>query len=105
MSSDYPEILTLQQAAEMLQISDRTIQRMVKRGEMPGVRLGGQWRFERDQLKALVRGEWMPTPEPKSQRELIEEESRRLGVDRPETLIEMQRVAKERLEDEADDPE
>ena len=35
MSREYPEILTLQQAAELLQISERTIQRMLKKGKFP----------------------------------------------------------------------
>ncbi|MBC8426910.1 helix-turn-helix domain-containing protein [bacterium] len=101
--SDYPEILTLGQAAELLQVSERTIQRMVKRGEMPGTQIGGQWRFDRDQIKALVRGEWRPTPDPLTQDELVEQETRRLGVDRPETLLEMQRAARKRLEGDTED--
>ncbi len=101
--SEYPEILTLQQTAELLQVSERTIQRMVKRGEMPGTQIGGQWRFDHAQIMALVRGEWKPTEQPLTQSELIEQESRKLGVDRPETLIELQQEAKRRLEQDADD--
>ena len=97
--SEYPEILTLAQAAALLQVSERTIHRMVKRGEMPGMRIGGQWRFDREQIKALVRGEWTPDEEPLTQEELVERETLRLGVDRPETLQEMQRAAKKRLEE------
>ncbi len=104
MSTEYPEILTLQQTAEYLQISERTVHRMVKRGELPGVQVGGQWRFDRETLRAMVRGDWTPPPEPKTQRELVEEETRRLGVDRPETLLEMQRVAKRRLEGRDEEP-
>jgi excisionase family DNA binding protein len=102
MHSDYPEILTLQQAAELLQVSERTIQRMVKRGEMPGAQIGGQWRFDREQVKALVRGEWKPEEKPKTQSELIEDETMRLGVDQPETLLDLQRAAKKRLEGSED---
>jgi len=98
--SEFPEILTLQQAAELLQVSERTLTRMAKRGELPGTRIGGQWRFDRDRLKALVRGEWTPTEKPLTQQELVEQESKRLGVDRPETLLEMQRDAGRRVEGE-----
>jgi excisionase family DNA binding protein len=101
--SEFPEILTLQQAAELLQVSERTIKRMVKRGEMPGTRIGGQWRFDRDQLKALVRGEWLPEEKPLTQEELVERETMRLGVDRPETLLEMQRAARKRLKGDAEE--
>jgi len=101
--SDYPEILTLQQTAELLQVSERTVQRMVKRGQMPGVQIGGQWRFDLEQVKALVRGEWRPEERPLTQEELVEQETMRLGVDRPETFLEMQRAAKKRLEESSDD--
>jgi len=101
--SEYPEILTLAQAAALLQVSERTIHRMVKRGEMPGMRIGGQWRFDREQIKALVRGEWRPAEEPLTQEELVERETLRLGVDRPETLQEMQRAARKRLEEDPAD--
>lgn len=103
MTSSYPEILTLQQAAELLQVSERTVHRMVKRGELPGARIGGQWRFDRESLKALVRGDWKPAPLPATQQELIESETRHLGVDRPETLLELQRAARRRLEGEPED--
>ncbi len=85
MVSDYPEILTLQQAASLLQISERTIQRMVKKGEIPGVQVGGQWRFDRDQLKALVRGEWTPCLNGQ-QMDLVEKETMTFGIDRPEAF-------------------
>jgi len=101
--SNFPEILTLQQAAAMLQVSERTIQRMVKRGEIPGTRIGGQWRFDRDQLRAMVRGEWTRPPADYSDIELIERESLRLGVDVPETLIDLQQIAKKRLDESPDD--
>ncbi len=102
MQSDYPEILTLQQAAELLQVSERTIQRMVKRGEMPGSQIGGQWRFDREQVKALVRSEWRPEDKPTPQKDLVEAETMRLGVDQPETLLDLQRAAKKRLESRED---
>ena len=91
--SEYPEILTMDQAAEFLQVSRRTIQRMVKAGEIPGRQVGNQWRFEREQLREWVRGR---NPEPResiSQRELVEREALRLGVDVPETLFELQQDA------------
>ncbi len=96
MSSKCPEILTLQQAAEMLQISERTIQRMLKTGEIPGARIGGQWRFDRQQLRAMVRGEWQPEPD---QVELAECESLVLGVEIPQAFLDLQQAARKRLSD------
>ncbi len=100
MSSKYPEILTLQQAAEMLQISERTIQRMLKAGEIPGAQIGGQWRFDREQLLAMVRGEWKPEPD---QVEMAERESMVLGVEIPQAFLDLQQAARQRLRNQEHD--
>lgn len=42
-----PDLLTAQQLAEYLQLSKRTIYRLVDRDQIPAVRVGGQWRFPR----------------------------------------------------------
>lgn len=98
---DYPEIMTMEQAAELLQVSTRTIHRMVQQGKMPGRQVGSQWRFEREQLHEWVRGEWhqRQPEESMTQRELIAKEARRLGVDIPETLVDLQQAARERRSD------
>jgi excisionase family DNA binding protein len=97
--SEFPEILTLEQAAAFLQVSTRTIQRMVKRSEMPGRRVGGQWRFDRDQLREWVRGKDLPAaaPAPSSQLDLIAREARWVGADLPQMLIDLQQEACRRL--------
>jgi PTS system nitrogen regulatory IIA component len=41
------EVLTLKQLAEHLQLSERTIYRLLERGELPGFKVGGHWRFRR----------------------------------------------------------
>lgn len=91
--TEFPEILTLEQAARFLQVSARTIQRMVKDGRLPGRQVGSQWRFDREQLRAWIRGDEGAAWAGAVQRELIERERARLGVDMPETLIEMQQEA------------
>ena len=97
--SELPEILTIEQAADLLQVSVRTLQRMVKKGQVPGRQIGSQWRFDQDQLRAWVRCEVeMPVPvePPLTQAELVERESARFGLDRPETLHELQQAAARR---------
>jgi len=95
--NEYPIILTLEQAAEMLQLSPRTVQRMVSKGKMPGRRIGGQWRFDREQLREWVRGAAVePEKEMLTQAELIAREARRIGVDLPQTLIDLQQAAAKR---------
>lgn len=101
MKNQYPDILTLQQAAELLQISERTLQRIVKKKEVPGVQVGGQWRFSHQQLMELVRGEWTPPREEDSGPSLVEKESLKLGVEIPETLHDLQQAAAQRLKNES----
>ncbi len=101
--SEYPEVLTLEQAAEMLQVSTRTIQRLAKKGEMPGRRVGGQWRFDREQLRHWLRGGLVKPQEDLSQIDLIAQEQRRWGVDLPQTLIDLQQAARKRLSEPSEE--
>jgi excisionase family DNA binding protein len=99
----YPDILTLTQAASYLQVSERTILRMLKDGKIPGRQVGSQWRFDREQLRDWVRGHDPTPPRELTQRELIEQERARLGVDLPETLVDLQQAARRRLEGPPED--
>jgi excisionase family DNA binding protein len=45
-----PEVLTLSEAALLLRVSAPTLRRLVARGDVPGMRIGRQWRLERDDL-------------------------------------------------------
>src|SRR5690242_10341693 len=42
-----PEVLTLEQVAELLQVAAPDVLERVDRGELPARRLGGEWRFSR----------------------------------------------------------
>lgn len=42
-----PDLLTPKQLAEYLQLSERTIYRMLERGQLPAIRVGAQWRFKK----------------------------------------------------------
>ena len=48
---DNIRLLTLNEAAELLQVSTRTLQRMIHSGEMPALKVGGQWRVREAQLR------------------------------------------------------
>jgi len=43
-------ILTLKELAEHLKLNDRTVMRMLKTGQIQGVKVGGQWRFNGSQI-------------------------------------------------------
>ena len=47
-------LLTLNEAAELLQVSKRTLQRMIKLGQLPAFKVGGQWRLREMQLRQWV---------------------------------------------------
>ena len=44
------EIMTPPEAAEYLNLSVRTIYRLVKNGKLPGHKVGRSWRFKKDVL-------------------------------------------------------
>ena len=47
-------LLTLSEAANLLQVSTRTLQRMIRNGELPAFKVGGQWRLREAQLRQWV---------------------------------------------------
>ena len=49
------EILTLKQVAEYLQLSPLTVYRLTKRGVLPGVKLGNQWRYWKKNIDNIMR--------------------------------------------------
>jgi excisionase family DNA binding protein len=52
MSQDY--LYTLTEAAEMLKVSVDTIRRMIKRGELDAVKVGGQLRIKAASLQKYL---------------------------------------------------
>ncbi len=42
-----PDLLTPKQLAEYLQLSQRTVYRMLERDQIPALKVGGQWRFRK----------------------------------------------------------
>jgi excisionase family DNA binding protein len=48
-------LLTLPEAAQMLHVSTRTLQRMIKKSDLPAFKVGGQWRVRESQLSQWIR--------------------------------------------------
>jgi excisionase family DNA binding protein len=44
------EVLTIDEVAEMFSVSKRTVYTLLKEKTLPGVKIGGQWRFLRKDL-------------------------------------------------------
>ena len=53
-----PEILTPKQLAEFLQVSDQTIKRIIKRGELKAFKAGREWRIEKEAVFDWL-GDWI----------------------------------------------
>jgi excisionase family DNA binding protein len=51
-----PDVLTLEQAAEFLQVEPAALAELAGRGEAPGRRMGDEWRFSRATLLAWLGG-------------------------------------------------
>ena len=55
-----PDVLTVDQLAELLQVDAKTVRSLAAKGELPGRKLGRHWRFSR---QAVL--DWLATPERK----------------------------------------
>jgi excisionase family DNA binding protein len=51
---DAIRLLTLAEVAGVLQVSIRTVQRMVRRRSLPAFKVGGQWRIRESQLQQWI---------------------------------------------------
>lgn len=67
-----PAILTVQEVARYLRVHAMTVYRMIRRGDLPGVRVGRGWRFKRDQIDR-----WLAAHETNSHRDQPGPEKRR----------------------------
>ena len=47
-------ILTVQQVAEYLAVDAKSIYRLVGRGELPGFKVGGAWRFQKADIDTWI---------------------------------------------------
>ncbi len=50
-----PELMTVEEVANYLRVAEKTIYRLVRRGEIPASRIGQQWRFTKAAIDAWVR--------------------------------------------------
>jgi excisionase family DNA binding protein len=56
------ELLTVRQLLELLQVDRITVYRMLDRGLIPGFKVGGQWRFSRNEIQAWLKRQQEPVP-------------------------------------------
>jgi excisionase family DNA binding protein len=47
-------VLTVEQAADLLQVDPEVVRGLAEKGDLPGREIGGEWRFAREALLAWV---------------------------------------------------
>jgi excisionase family DNA binding protein len=57
MRTTQGKILTVPQAAEQLQVSERTVYEWLRNGKIPGRKIGKVWRLSEDAIVEFLRGE------------------------------------------------
>ncbi len=51
---DEMQIWTIEELATFLQISEKTIYRLAGEGKVPGFKVGGAWRFKREEIYSWI---------------------------------------------------
>lgn len=55
--SDTPPVMTTDQVAKYLGMSDQKVLKLASTGELPGAKLGREWRFLKSEIDRLLRGQ------------------------------------------------
>ena len=53
--SPLPEIMTVEEVASYLKVTERSIYNLLSRQTIPAFKVGGAWRFRRDEIEAMTR--------------------------------------------------
>ena len=54
MQVDFKPAMTVKDVASYLSVDEKTIYRLVTKGELPGFKVLGSWRFQRIDLEAWI---------------------------------------------------
>lgn len=49
------EILTVREVAALLKINDKTAYKLAAKGELPGFKVGGSWRFDKSEIESWIK--------------------------------------------------
>lgn len=52
------EVLTVSEAAEILKLDPKTVERQLRAGRLPGAKVGRVWRISRAALEGYLTGGW-----------------------------------------------
>ncbi len=48
------DILDADEVAKLLRLNEQTVKRLANRGELPGFKVGGRWRFKRQDIDNYI---------------------------------------------------
>lgn len=48
------QIMTVEEVAAFLKLSKITVYKLVKKGQLPGFRVGNSWRFRKDDIYEII---------------------------------------------------
>ena len=51
---DNTDILTIKELAQYLKLAEKTAYRLASDGKLPGFKVGGAWRFRRDEVSRWI---------------------------------------------------
>ena len=49
------EILTIREVSELLKINEKTAYKLATEGKLPGFKVGGSWRFDRQEISNWIK--------------------------------------------------
>jgi len=49
------DIMDADEVARLLKLNEQTVKRLANRGELPGFKIGGRWRFRREAIEEYIR--------------------------------------------------
>lgn len=96
---DKNQVLTTKELAEYIKLNEKTIIKMAQTGEIPGVKVGSQWRFHIDAIDSYLQNKIIKSPEEKLN-SIIEDKSALIPLSRlvENKLIELNLEAKKSKE-------
>jgi excisionase family DNA binding protein len=54
MFMEEKEIMTVKQVAEYLQMDEHTVYKLARSGQIPSIKIAGQWRFKKDVIDKWI---------------------------------------------------
>ena len=54
LTKDSSQIMTVEEVAEFLKLSKITVYKLVKKGQVPGFRVGNSWRFRKEDIVDII---------------------------------------------------